>query len=128
MSSISIKYDSDSKIEKKFKASSHENGVSTSNPQSENNTSNDTLVELARNYNDTLPDGLAQARNWRFWIVFVALAMTGLLSALKGTIISTTLPTTVHNLDVGSAWIANAHFLTWSVENLLHLQDHRLYG
>ncbi|CZR62344.1 related to putative multidrug transporter Mfs1.1 (major facilitator family protein) [Phialocephala subalpina] len=56
----------------------------------------------------------AQARDWRFWMVFVALSITGLTSATEATIISTALPTIVHNLEVGSnyAWVANSYFLT----------------
>jgi hypothetical protein len=55
-----------------------------------------------------------QVRDWRFWMVFAALAVTGLLSAIEATIISTALPTIVHNLNVGNnyAWIANSYFLT----------------
>ncbi|KAF8863160.1 MFS general substrate transporter [Acephala macrosclerotiorum] len=46
--------------------------------------------------------------------ISVALSITGLLFAAEATIISTILPTIVHNLDVGSnyAWIANSYFLT----------------
>jgi MFS family permease len=47
-------------------------------------------------------------------MIFVALSTTGLLGAIEATIISTALPTIVHNLNVGNnyAWIANAYFLT----------------
>lgn len=61
---------------------------------------------------------VGQARDLRFWMVFAALAMTGLLSAVEGSIISTALPTIVNNLDIGSnyAWVSNAYFLTRSVQ------------
>jgi hypothetical protein len=53
-------------------------------------------------------------RGFRFWAIFAALSITGLLAAIEATIISTALPTIVHNLNVGNnyAWIANAYFLT----------------
>lgn len=55
-----------------------------------------------------------QIRDWRFWMVFAALSITGVLSAIEATIISTALPTIVHNLNVGNnyAWVANSYFLT----------------
>ncbi|TVY81182.1 MFS efflux transporter aclA [Lachnellula suecica] len=60
------------------------------------------------------PNELAEHRGWRFYMIFAALAVTGLLSSAEATIISTALPTIVHNLNVGNnyAWIANAYFLT----------------
>lgn len=65
---------------------------------------------------DSINDDEAQpqVRDWRFWMVFAALSITGILSAIEATIISTALPTVVHNLNVGNnyAWIANSYFLT----------------
>jgi len=53
-------------------------------------------------------------RDWHFYMVFVALSITALLSSIEATIISTALPTIVNNLNVGSnyAWVANSYFLT----------------
>jgi hypothetical protein len=59
-------------------------------------------------------DPKAQARDWRFWMVFIALSITGTLSAIEATIITTALPTIVHDLKIGDnyGWIPNAYFLT----------------
>jgi hypothetical protein len=56
----------------------------------------------------------AQARDWRFWMVFLALSITGTLAAVEATIITTALPTIVHHLNIGNnyGWIPNACFLT----------------
>jgi hypothetical protein len=74
------------------------------------NTASDKPAAEASNGEDPQ----AQARDWRFWMVFAAISITGLLSAIEATIISTALPTIVHNLNVGNnyAWIANSYFLT----------------
>jgi hypothetical protein len=55
-----------------------------------------------------------QDRGCRFWMVFAALLITGVLSAVEVTIISTALPAIVHNLNIGNiyAWIANSYFFT----------------
>jgi hypothetical protein len=58
-----------------------------------------------------------QDRGCRFWLVFAALlrtVITGVLSAVEATIISTALPAIVHNLNIGNnyAWIANSYFFT----------------
>jgi hypothetical protein len=85
----------------------------------ENTATDQTQLEkLSAGTGDGSPDEVAQVRDWRFWMVFVALSTTGLLSAVEGTIISTALPTIVHNLNIGSnyAWVSNAYFLTRSVQ------------
>ena len=60
-------------------------------------------------------DGEIQAKkDWRFWMILVALSVTGLLSAMEATVTSTALPTIVHNLNIGNnySWVANVYFLT----------------
>jgi MFS family permease len=56
-------------------------------------------------------------------MLFVALSVTSILSSTEATIISTALPTIVHNLNVGRnyAWIANAYFLTWQANSPLSM-------
>jgi hypothetical protein len=39
----------------------------------------------------------AQARDWRFWMVFLALSITGTLAAIEATIITAALPTIIHH-------------------------------
>jgi MFS family permease len=54
-------------------------------------------------------------------MLILALSVTSILSSTEATIISTALPTIVHNLNVGSnyAWIVNAYFLTWQANSSL---------
>ena len=53
-------------------------------------------------------------RSWRFWAIFASLAVTGLLSAVEGTVTTTALPTIVADLGGGELyiWAANGYFLT----------------
>ena len=122
MSSDHTKNDSSSKIEEKSTASSNdsenENTVQNLNPKPENTAMDQNKLEPSAGTGDGSPNQVGQARDWRFWMVFAALAATGLLSAVEGSIISTALPTIVNNLDIGSnyAWVSNAYFLTRSVQ------------
>lgn len=51
---------------------------------------------------------------WRFYIVFSALVVATLLSALDGAIVAVALPTIAANLEAGPdyVWVANVYFLT----------------
>jgi len=46
--------------------------------------------------------------------VFASLSITGLLSAIEATVISTALPTISERLSIGEdyAWLVNSYFLT----------------
>ena len=50
----------------------------------------------------------------RFWAIILALAVTGLLTALEATITSTALPTIIEALGGASlyVWVINLYFLT----------------
>lgn len=56
----------------------------------------------------------ATKRDWRFWMIFAALSVTGLLTAIEATVASNALPTIVHDLNLGEnyVWIVNVYFLT----------------
>lgn len=56
----------------------------------------------------------AASRGWKFWVIFLALCVTGLLTALDSTIVTIALPTIVHDLHIGDnyIWIVNVYFLT----------------
>lgn len=97
--------------------SSARTGDETLNPKPESTATDQNQLEPSTVVGDGPPNEVGQARDWRFWMVFAALSITGLLSAVEGTIISTALPTIVHNLNIGSnyAWVSNAYFLTRSV-------------
>jgi hypothetical protein len=51
---------------------------------------------------------------WKFWIIFIALAIASLLTAIESTVTSTALPTISRDLDAGEVyvWFVNAFFLT----------------
>jgi hypothetical protein len=50
-----------------------------------------------------------------FWLCFAGLCGTGLISGLDSTVLSTSLPTIIDDLDGGSnyVWVVNVYFLTW---------------
>ncbi|KAE8339531.1 hypothetical protein BDV24DRAFT_152689 [Aspergillus arachidicola] len=54
-----------------------------------------------------------QKHPWRFWAIIIALSLTGLLSTIEGTIITSALPTITKALGGSSAyiWVPNAYFL-----------------
>ncbi|KAH9214651.1 major facilitator superfamily domain-containing protein [Leptodontidium sp. 2 PMI_412] len=54
------------------------------------------------------------SRDWRFWMVFASLSITGLLSAIEATVISTALPTISERLNIGEdySWLVNSFLLT----------------
>lgn len=58
-----------------------------------------------------------QKKGWSFWVIFFALAMTGLLTALETTITSTALPVITHDLhgDHLYIWVINAYILSMYV-------------
>ncbi len=51
---------------------------------------------------------------WRVWLIFSGLAVSALLSALEGSVISTALPTIAAELGSGASyvWVINLYFLT----------------
>ncbi|UKZ79090.1 hypothetical protein TrVFT333_006840 [Trichoderma virens FT-333] len=52
-------------------------------------------------------------RTWRFWAIIIALSITGLMSAIEGTIITSALPTITNALGGGDTyiWVPNAYLL-----------------
>ncbi|OTA04861.1 MFS permease [Trichoderma parareesei] len=52
-------------------------------------------------------------QTWRFWAIITALAITGLMSAIEGTIITSALPSITNALGGGDAyiWVPNAYLL-----------------
>jgi len=56
----------------------------------------------------------SEQRGSRFWMIIVGLAITGLLIALEGTIVSTAMPTIVAELggSDSAVWMIMAYFLT----------------
>ncbi|KAJ4386027.1 hypothetical protein N0V93_008918 [Gnomoniopsis smithogilvyi] len=74
---------------------------------------------------------MTDSYGWRFWAIIGALAITSLLSALDISVISTALPTIVHDLGSGGpafAWVANAYFLTSTAFQPLFGQTANIFG
>ena len=67
-------------------------------------------------------------RGTRFWSIIASLCVTGLLSALENTVVTTSLPTIVRDLDVGDnyIWITNVFFLTRFVTKLFFFKAYLL--
>jgi len=101
MSSTEIDYEAEPS-----KATSTSNEVTTDTSEK---LSRDKAIPLEEPVSDD-----AQQRDWRFWMIFFALSVTGILSAVEATVISTALPSIVHDLNIGNgyAWIVNVYLLT----------------
>ncbi|KAL6887587.1 MFS general substrate transporter [Trichoderma longibrachiatum] len=63
--------------------------------------------------NNAIEPQPASPQAWRFWAIITALAITGLMSAIEGTIITSALPSITNALGGGDAyiWIPNAYLL-----------------
>jgi MFS family permease len=55
----------------------------------------------------------SRKHSWRFWAIIIALSLTGLLSTIEGTIVTSALPTITKALGGSNAyiWVPNAYFL-----------------
>jgi hypothetical protein len=63
---------------------------------------------------DSAEEDFTKGKPWRFWAIFPSLMITTLLSAMEVTVVSTALPSIVHDLGIGSdyVWIVNSFVLT----------------
>ncbi|KAI0867512.1 multidrug resistance protein fnx1 [Hypoxylon argillaceum] len=59
-------------------------------------------------------EGAPAPKSFGFWAIIVSLCVTGLLSALENTVVVTSLPTIVEDLQLGQnyIWVTNIFFLT----------------
>ena len=71
-------------------------------------SSNDSTDNVGKKPTEGTP------RDFRFWAIIASLCVTGLLSALENTVVTTSLPTIVRDLNLGDnyIWITNVFFLT----------------
>ncbi|KAL8727611.1 MAG: hypothetical protein Q9166_005919 [cf. Caloplaca sp. 2 TL-2023] len=72
----------------------------------------------------------ASKKTLRFWAIILALAVTGLLTALEATITSTALPTIIDALGGASlyVWVINLYFLTMTAFQPLYGQLANVFG
>lgn len=59
-------------------------------------------------------DDMAFSRDYRFWMNMLTLVISTLLASLESTVVITSLPTIVDNLQLGSSyiWVTNIFLLT----------------
>lgn len=71
-------------------------------------------AEISQPGEDSLSETKAGSRGWRFWAIFVSLAVTALLSAMEGGIMSTALPAITRSVNAKEnyVWVINVYFLT----------------
>ena len=69
-------------------------------------------------------------KTWRFWAIIASLMITGLISALEGTIITSALPTITDALSGGNAyiWVPNAYLLSSVAVLPLFAQASNIFG
>ncbi|GAW16231.1 hypothetical protein ANO14919_056540 [Xylariales sp. No.14919] len=60
------------------------------------------------------PENSGKSRQTGFWIIMAALLLAFVISALDGAVVSTALPTIVHDFNIGAGyvWVVNIYFLT----------------
>ncbi|MCJ1384553.1 hypothetical protein MMC17_007670 [Xylographa soralifera] len=71
-----------------------------------------------------------QHRGFQFWMVIVSLCIAGVLPGLESTVVTTSLPTIVADLQIGDnyIWIANVFFLTSAAVQPLFGQVANVFG
>lgn len=81
----------------------------TSTTNSEASTTDSNCVDSKQH-----PTKNSTQKDVRFWGIMAALCIASLLGGLETTIVTTSLPTIVHQLDIGDdyVWITNSLFLT----------------
>lgn len=74
----------------------------------------DGKIESDRSSSKEIETTATSQLDWRFWSIFAGLAISALLSALEGSVISTALPTIAADLGSGGnyVWVINLYFLT----------------
>jgi len=81
-------------------------------PQAEVTATDEKSTDSQENNSPTKPAKTHYPTS--FWLAFLGLCCTGLVSALDGSIVSTALPSIIADLKGGSnyVWVANVYFLT----------------
>ncbi|GJN69991.1 multidrug resistance protein fnx1 protein [Purpureocillium lilacinum] len=73
---------------------------------------------------------VSEKKGLRFWLIVVSLAVTAILAALDGTIVTTSLPSISADLDGGSnyVWVSGAYFLAVTALQPLYGQLADFFG
>ncbi|KAK2809160.1 hypothetical protein FQN50_003995 [Emmonsiellopsis sp. PD_5] len=98
-------------------------------PQHEND-SDEAHPEVEKSIQPGPEDTAQPRKSWRFWAIIISLSLTGLCSALEGTIITSALPTITETLGGGNAyiWVPNAYFLASIATLPLFAQASNIFG
>lgn len=96
----------------------------------ENSPNNTTLTNHHAPLTPVATNTKATMRTWRFWAIIVSLMVTGLVSALEGTIITSALPTITEALGGGNSyiWVPNAYLLASVAVLPLFAQASNIFG
>ncbi|OQO12716.1 hypothetical protein B0A48_02180 [Cryoendolithus antarcticus] len=75
-------------------------------------------------------DNTSTRKTWRFWAILLSLGITGMLSALEGTIITSALPAITEALGGGNSyiWVPNAYLLASVATLPLFAQVSNIFG
>ncbi|ETS82779.1 hypothetical protein PFICI_04655 [Pestalotiopsis fici W106-1] len=94
---------------------------------STSNTSQDVDTNPSQDVDNNPPQ---PSHSFRFWAIIVSLMIASLLSALDVSVISTAMPSIVHDLGSTYAfiWIANAYFLTMTAFQPIYGQTANIFG
>lgn len=86
--------------------------MATQETVASNHVSKDASDSSTSNEEDVTPDSTSSS-GWRFWAIFLALAITSLLAAVESTVTSTAMPVIAAALDAGElyVWFVNAYTL-----------------
>ncbi|MCJ1394423.1 hypothetical protein MMC18_007301 [Xylographa bjoerkii] len=95
-------------------------------PSSEPGASTMTDIALEEGKGSTPKEN----RGFQFWMVIVSLCIAGVLPGLESTVVTTSLPTIVADLQIGDnyIWIANVFFLTSAAVQPLFGQVANIFG
>ena len=79
---------------------------------------------------DAKEANVAPKKDWRFWLIFLAVCVTTLLVAIDLSIVSTALPTIANDLNSKDAfiWVANAYILAQTVVMPIFGQMANIFG
>ncbi|KAI1424627.1 major facilitator superfamily domain-containing protein [Xylaria sp. FL1777] len=102
----------------------------------EDKRSNDSSADkknassVNNNVLDLPSDANAKTNRARFWIIMVALMLAFVISSLDGAVVSTALPTIVHEFNIGASyvWVVNIYFLATAAVQPLLGQLSNLWG
>ncbi|KAI1100051.1 MFS general substrate transporter [Jackrogersella minutella] len=101
-----------------------------SSDDTKNNTNDDSSNGLSTVLAPTANTTISSNGGWRFWAIFLALAITSLLAAVESTVTSTAMPSIAAALDAGElyVWFVNAYTLASTALLPLYGQIADIFG